>query len=118
MRSPLVYLTARTCIEGITTHASQGSKVVVLGGSSSTGLYVVQLAKQMGFRVLATCSARNADFVRSLGAEVVVDYSTQSVPEQVKRWAPRAIVDCVGGTECLGLAPRYVTIVGDKTSRK
>ena len=80
-------------------------------------MYAVHLAKQRGWSVVASCSARNADFVRSMGADDIIDYTSSSVPERVKAFRPDAIVDCVGGTECLGLAKRYVTIVGDKTNR-
>lgn len=120
---PLVWLTARTCIDAVMpTMDSKKSnstkpKLVVLGGSSATGMYMVHMAAQRGWSVLATCSGRNVEFVKTMGADNVVDYTQQSVLEEVHRWAPDAIIDCVGGTECLNLAPRYVTIVGDKTSR-
>lgn len=52
-----------------------------------------------------------------MGTDLVVDYTKEKVPEEVKEFQPVAIVDCVGGAECLGIARRYVTIVGDKTSR-
>ena len=52
-----------------------------------------------------------------MGADEVVDYTVESVSERVRAWKPDAIVDCVGGTECLGIARRYVSIVGDKTAR-
>ena len=113
---PLVWLTARTTIASVQSYV-ENKKVVVLGGSSSTGMYAVHLAKQRGWSVVASCSARNADFVRSMGADDIIDYTSGSVPERVKAFRPDAIVDCVGGTECLGLAKRYVTIVGDKTNR-
>jgi len=93
--------------------------VVVLGGSSSAGIYSVVLAKRRGWKALTSCSGRNAEFVQSetVGADEVVDHTKESVPERVKAFQPDAIIDCVGGTECLGIARRYVTIVGDKTSR-
>lgn len=53
-----------------------------------------------------------------MGAKTVVDYNTQNVPQAVQEFQPAAIIDCVGGTSCLGLADRYVTIVGDKTGRE
>jgi NADPH:quinone reductase-like Zn-dependent oxidoreductase len=53
----------------------------------------------------------------TMGADEVVDYTAKSVSGRVKAWKPDAIVDCVGGTECLEIAKRYVTIVGDKTAR-
>lgn len=141
---PLVWLTAQTMIAevapfvpttdsttttgGNPTGTNSGGRVVVLGGSSATGMYAIHLAKQRGWSVLASCSGRNADFVRGMvGADDVVDYTLStttsggaaaaSVPERVKAFAPDGIIDCVGGTECLGIARRYVTIVGDKTNR-
>ena len=49
--------------------------VVVLGGAGSVGQYAVQIAKALGYKVVATCSKRTADLVNSLGADEVVDYS-------------------------------------------
>ncbi|KAI2618254.1 alcohol dehydrogenase [Hypomontagnella submonticulosa] len=113
---PLVWLTARTTIAKVESYVKNG-RVVILGGSSSCGMYAVYLAKQRGWTVMATCSGRNADFVRDMGASDIVDYTTTSVPERVKEFSPDAIIDFVGGTGCLGIAKRYVTVVGDKTDR-
>jgi reticulon-4-interacting protein 1, mitochondrial len=114
---PLVWLTARTCVELCAPCLKEKKQMVVLGGSSGVGMYVCHLAKQRGWDVLATCSGRNAEFVKSMGADSVVDYMTQDIVEEVRKYAPAAVVDCVGGTDCIGIADQYVTIVGDKTSR-
>lgn len=114
---PLVWLTARTTVDAVEPDVVKTKKVAVLGGSSGVGMYSVYLAAQRGWDVLATCSGRNAEFVKSMGASTVVDYTSTSVSDAVKQFAPDAIIDCVGGTECLNLTKRYVTIVGDKTSR-
>lgn len=115
---PLVWLTARSCIECVEPYVTSTKKtVVVLGGSSATGMYTIYLAAQRGWTVITSCSGRNADFVRTMGAAEVIDYTTSSVPSLVRAANPDAIIDCVGGTECLGIAKRYVTIVGDKTGR-
>ncbi|CAI6339313.1 unnamed protein product [Periconia digitata] len=114
---PLVWLTARTMMKSIESYVPKGGKVAVLGGSSSTGMYAVHLAKQRGCIVAATCSSAKADFVRSMGADEIIDYRNDSVPDALKAFAPDAVLDCVGGTECIGIAQRYVTVVGDKTSR-
>jgi reticulon-4-interacting protein 1, mitochondrial len=120
---PLVWLTARTsverCLPFMTKSSPADNKLAVLGGSSGTGIYTVTIARQRGWNVLATCSGRNVDFVKGLGANQVVDYTTSgdAVTKGVADFHPDAIVDCVGGTECIGLAPQYITIVGDKTSR-
>lgn len=113
---PLVWLTARTVIAEAEGHVKNG-RVAVLGGSSATGMYVVHLASRRGWAVAASCSGRNAEFARGMGAGETVDYTTESVPDRLREFAPDVIIDCVGGTECLGIAKRYVTIVGDKTSR-
>lgn len=114
---PLVWLTACTTIAAVEPDVTKTKKVAILGGSSSTGMYAVHLAAARGWDVLSTCSSRNSEFVKSMGANTVVDYASTSVPEAVKKFAPDAIIDCVGVVECLDLAKRYVTIVGDKTSR-
>lgn len=132
---PLVWLTARTSIEAVHSYVEQSKDkwLVVLGGSSSTGMYTVRIAKSRGWKVLSTCSTRNVDFVKNqLHADEVIDYTAvSSVPAEINRKLQDAsqkgdgvvIVDCVGGTECLddkdlgGKITRYVTIVGDKTDR-
>lgn len=120
---PLVYLTARTTIEKckpfMKSSTPSENKLVILGGSSATGIYIVEIARSLGWTILASCSGRNAEFVKGLGATQVVDYTTSptAVVDAVKKFSPHAIADCVGGTDCIGLAPQYVTIVGDKTSR-
>ncbi|KAH0173286.1 NAD(P)-binding protein, partial [Aureobasidium melanogenum] len=114
---PLVWLTARTTIANVEPHIENGGRLTVLGGSSAVGMYALQLASQRGWKVLTTCSSRNTEFVKSMGATSVVDYKTGDVAQAVRDFGPAAIIDCVGGTSCIGLAKRYVTIVGDKTGR-
>jgi reticulon-4-interacting protein 1, mitochondrial len=120
---PLVWLTARTsvekCVPFMKASNPADNKVVILGGSSATGLYTVRIARERGWTILSSCSSRNTDFVRSLGAHELVDYtsSPDAVVNATKAFKPHCIIDCVGGTETIGLAPQYITIVGDKTSR-
>ncbi|KAG9694891.1 NAD(P)-binding protein, partial [Aureobasidium melanogenum] len=114
---PLVWLTARTTIAHVESHIKSSGRLTVLGGSSAVGMYVLRLASQRGREVLTTCSSRNTEFVKSMGATSVVDYNMDDVAQAVRDFAPAAIIDCVGGTSCIGLAKRYVTIVGDKTGR-
>ncbi|KAK8079756.1 hypothetical protein PG997_007574 [Apiospora hydei] len=120
---PLVWITAQTCIAKAAPwvpangNGHGNGKIAILGGSSSCGIYAVYIAKQRGWEVAATCSSKNAEHVRSMGADTVIDYTTAVVSEQIKAFAPDAILDFVGGVECLGLARRYVTVCGEKTSR-
>ncbi|WP_374285169.1 zinc-binding alcohol dehydrogenase family protein [Novosphingobium sp.] len=79
--------------------AGPGMRVVVNGGAGGTGSFAVQLAKMAGAQVAATCSPRNFDYVRALGADHVIDYRAGSVVEAIRAWAPDGvdlIVDTVG----------------------
>lgn len=51
-----------------------GQHVLVIGAAGGVGSYAVQIAKAMGASVTGVCSTRKLDFVRSLGADHVVDY--------------------------------------------
>lgn len=48
--------------------------VVILGGAGSVGQYSVQIAKALGYKVVATCSQKTATLVKDLGADAVIDY--------------------------------------------
>ncbi|KAL4998632.1 putative zinc-binding dehydrogenase family oxidoreductase [Aspergillus recurvatus] len=67
---------------------ARGSSVLVWGGSSSVGLYAIQLASRYGFEVVTTCSPKHADLVRSYGAKHVFDYKDEKTVEKIKSAAP------------------------------
>ena len=82
-----------------TGHAGTGKLVVVHGGAGGTGSFAIQLAKMAGAQVACTCSDANSDYVRSLGADHVIDYRRVNVVDAIRAWAPDGvdlIVDTVG----------------------
>ncbi len=56
---------------------SRGAKVLINGASGGVGTYAVQIAKSYGAHVTGVCSGKNADLVRSIGADRVVDYTQE-----------------------------------------
>jgi NADPH:quinone reductase-like Zn-dependent oxidoreductase len=73
---PLVGLTAWQALVEV-GKVKPGQKIFIQGGSGGVGTFAIQLAKHLGATVATTTSAKNADLVRSLGADVAIDYKTQ-----------------------------------------
>ncbi|MDG1169869.1 MAG: NADPH:quinone reductase [Sulfitobacter sp.] len=61
----------------------KGQTVVISGGAGTVGLLAVQLAKWGGAKVIATCSPRDNDRVKSAGADAVLDYSAPDLAAQI-----------------------------------
>jgi NADPH:quinone reductase-like Zn-dependent oxidoreductase len=71
-----------------------GRRVLVNGAAGGVGTFAVQIAKARGAEVTGVCSGGNADFVRGLGADRVVDYGSEDFTRQGTRYD--AVLDCVG----------------------
>jgi NADPH:quinone reductase-like Zn-dependent oxidoreductase len=74
---PLVGLTAWQALVEVGKLA-KGQKVLIHAGSGGVGVFAIQLAKHLGATVATTTSTANIGLVKSLGADVVVDYKTQA----------------------------------------
>jgi len=71
-----------------------GQNVLVYGATGSIGSAAVQLLKHFGARVTAVCNTKNVELVKSLGADVVIDYQTQDFTKTENKF--HFIFDAVG----------------------
>jgi len=71
-----------------------GTKVLIIGAAGGVGHYAVQIAKAFGATVTGVCSTTKLDFVRSLGADDVIDYTRDSLAAATRRWD--VIIDTAG----------------------
>ena len=92
--APVVAVTPLQMIHEF-AHLETGQTVLIHGAAGNVGAYAVQLAKDAGLKVIASASGKDAEFVRDLGADVVVDYKLQKF-EDVARNVD-AVLDMVGG---------------------
>ncbi|EGZ28341.1 hypothetical protein PHYSODRAFT_248535 [Phytophthora sojae] len=85
---------AITAYAGVTEHAKlqRGDTILVLGGSSSVGMFVIQ--HDIGARVIATTSSRNVELIKSLGADQVVDYTEEKWVDVLPPHSVDAVFDC------------------------
>ena len=112
-------LASMTAWQGLFDHGElkPGQCVLIHGASGGVGYLAVQFAKLHGAAVIATCSTDHVDWIRSLGADQVVDYRTERF-EDVARDVD-LVYDLVGGEtrdrswSLLGPRGRLVTTISD-----
>jgi NADPH:quinone reductase-like Zn-dependent oxidoreductase len=91
---PFGALTALYFIKG--GKIGPGQSMLIIGASSSVGVYSTQLATHLGATVTAVCSGRNADFVLAQGADHVIDYTTG---DYMKTGPYDVVMDAVGAID-------------------
>lgn len=95
---PLVALTAwQALVEE--ADVQPGQKVLIHAGAGGVGTIAIQLAKHLGATVATTVSAKDADFVRELGADVVIDYRTRDFTAELSGYD--VVLDPLGGESVL-----------------
>jgi NADPH:quinone reductase-like Zn-dependent oxidoreductase len=110
---------ALTAWQGLLDRAKlqTGERVLIHGAAGAVGLFAVQLAHLHGACVIATASGRNAEFLRQLGADEVIDYTTARFEDEVEN--VDIVFDAVGGEtldrswNVLKPRGRMVTIAAD-----
>lgn len=76
---PLAAMTALQMLRQL--QVGPGTKVLIQAGAGGVGIFAIQLAKIMGAYVATTASVQNTDFVKSLGADEVIDYHTTNITD-------------------------------------
>lgn len=97
IQAAAIPLSALTAWQALFDHGDlvPGQRVLVHGGAGGVGTFAVQLARWRGASVVATSSAHDADIVRELGAEEVIDYRTTRFEDSVADLD--LVLDTVGG---------------------
>jgi NADPH:quinone reductase-like Zn-dependent oxidoreductase len=99
-----------------------GERVLVHGAAGAVGVFVLQMARMQGAQVIATAAAKNAEFVKGLGASEVIDYTAGPFQDQVDD--VDVVFDGVGGEtlkrswDVLKKGGRMVTIAADSEGTK
>src|SRR4029453_6239465 len=115
----VVPISALTAWQGLVERAklTRGNRVLVHGAAGNVGLFAVQVAHGIGAHVIGTASGHDLEFVRSLGADEVIDYRARSFEDAVK--GVDVVFDIVGGDTlagswgALGSGGRMVTTAAD-----
>ena len=117
-----VPIAATTALLGLRDVAriEPGQKVLVNGASGGVGTFAVQIARALGARADAVCSLPNADLARSIGADDVIDYTSQDFTRSERRYD--VLLDIAGSRPVFAcrrvLAPRgTLVLIGGPAGR-
>lgn len=91
---PLVGLTAWQAVVD-EAQLKSGERILIHAGAGGVGTFAIQLAKSIGAYVITTASSRNRDFLLSLGADEVIDYTVSDFTNEVKE--VDVVLDSMGG---------------------
>lgn len=68
-----------------------GRSIFIQGGSGGVGSFAILIAKALGLQVISTCSTKNLDYVSSLGADIVLDYTNADIYAKLRELCPRGV---------------------------
>jgi NADPH:quinone reductase-like Zn-dependent oxidoreductase len=94
-----VPISALTALQAVRDHGrvTAGQRVLIIGASGGVGTFAVQIAKSFGAEVTGVCSATKVDLVRGLGADHVIDYTSEDFADG----APYDVIIDIGGNTTL-----------------
>lgn len=97
LHSAAVTLSGLTAWQALFTHGGveAGQRILIHGGAGGVGVFAIQLAHWKGAHIVTTSSAANFDFLRSLGADEIIDYSKTRFEDAVHD--VDLVLDAVGG---------------------
>ena len=86
-----------SALQALTEHLrlSSAQKVLIHGGAGGIGSLAIQIAKHLGAHVASTVAGKDIDYVKSLGADTLIDYKTQRFEDTVRDLD--AVFDTIGG---------------------
>ena len=104
----MVAISGSAALQGLRDHGrvEPGQKVLIIGASGGVGTFAVQIARTFGAHVTGVCSPTKLDMVRSIGADQVIDYTSEDFADGRRRWD--VILD-IGGSSSLKRLRRALT---------
>lgn len=102
--------------EGQVTETSNNGIIFIYAGSTSAGLYHIQLAKAVGYKVITTASPKSFDLVKKYGADAVFDYRSPTVAADIVAEYPgiSSAVDCFSEGVSTGICAKVIQNAGGK----
>ncbi|KAF2729485.1 GroES-like protein [Polyplosphaeria fusca] len=106
-------LFSKKCLN-IDRRKDRRKSILVWGGSSSVGLYTIQLAMLEGLNVITTCNPRNFELVKSVGAHRVFDYSDTDVIKKIQEVEPdlEFVFDTIGNASSSNISSQAIRKAG------
>lgn len=87
-----ILVAGKTALESMhALNLKKGDTLFVAGASGAIGTFVIQMAKNMGAHVIASASAKNHEYMKSLGAAEAVDYADSDWKTKVIQWMPKGV---------------------------
>ena len=124
IRPPRLPIAAGTALQAVVDEArlGAGQRILITGAAGGVGHFAVQIAKHVGAHVVGVCGAANADFVRGLGADEVIDYARDDFTRRGDRFDVVFDAACASSftaaRRVLTAAGCYINTGGDAARRR